>query len=211
MIGLVLVCHSARLAESVAELAAQMGGPELAIAAAGGLDQPGSPLGTDAALVARAIAEVWSPDGVLVLMDLGSAVLSAEMALDLLPRERRDRVLLTEAPLVEGAVAAAVAAALGGSLDDVAAEARGGLAAKAAQLAPSAGESAPSVPGGSPVRSGLLAAAAGSPVPLRGARCGSSSRIVSGSTRGRPRCSCAQPRRSTPRSPSPTSPRGAGR
>ena len=144
MIGLVLVSHSARLADGVAELAAQMAGPELAIAVAGGLDLPGKPLGTDAALVAQAIERVWSPDGVLVLMDLGSAVLSAELALDLLPDERRDGVLLCAAPLVEGAVAAAVAAALGGSLESVAAEARAGLAAKAAHLAtPDAPAAAP--------------------------------------------------------------------
>ena len=68
-------------------------------------------------LVARAIDEVWSDDGVLVLMDLGSAVLSAEIALELLADERRDRVLLTEAPFVEGAVAAAVAAAVGAGLE----------------------------------------------------------------------------------------------
>ncbi|MCX6374378.1 MAG: phosphoenolpyruvate--protein phosphotransferase [Actinobacteria bacterium] len=134
MVGLVLVCHSARLAESVAELAAQVAGKGLRIGVAGGLDLPGSPLGTDAVRVARAIGEVWSEDGVLVLMDLGSAVLSAEMALDLLPEEWCDRILLTEAPLVEGAVAAAVAAGLGDSLQKVAEEARGALAAKAAHL-----------------------------------------------------------------------------
>ena len=134
MVGLVLVCHSAKLAEGVAELAAQMGGEGLRIAVAGGLDQPGSPLGTDAARVARAVEDVWSEDGVLVLMDLGSAVLSAEMALELLPVGRRENVVLTEAPLVEGAVAAAVAAGLGDPLSKVAGEARGGLAAKTAHL-----------------------------------------------------------------------------
>jgi phosphoenolpyruvate-protein phosphotransferase/dihydroxyacetone kinase phosphotransfer subunit len=137
VIGLVIVSHSARLAEGVAELAAQMGGEGLHIGLAGGLDQPGEPLGTDATSVARAIEETWSEDGVLVLMDLGSAVLSAELALDLLPEERRRRVLLTEAPLVEGAVAAAVAAAQGASLETAAAEARGGLAGKMAHLAAS--------------------------------------------------------------------------
>jgi phosphocarrier protein FPr len=135
VIGLVLVSHSARLAEGAAELAAQMAGPDVRIVATGGLDQPDSPLGTDATLVAAAIERAWSPDGVLVLMDLGSAVLSAELALELLPPERRERVRLTAAPLVEGAVAAAVAAALGGTLDTVAGEARDGLAAKAAHLA----------------------------------------------------------------------------
>ena len=138
MVGLVLVCHSAKLAEGVAELAAEMGGDSLRIGVAGGLDQPGDPLGTDAVRVARAIEEVWSEDGVLVLMDLGSAVLSAETALDLLPEERRDRIQLAEAPLVEGAVAAAVAAGLGDSLERVADEARGALAAKAAHLGPRA-------------------------------------------------------------------------
>ena len=146
MVGLVLVCHSARLAEGTAELAAQMGGAELRIAAAGGLDLPGAPLGTDATRVMRAIDEVWSEDGVLVLVDLGSAVLSAEMAVELLPEERRGAVLLTAAPFVEGAVAAAVSAGLGDSLDTVAREARGALAGKAAQLAEPAEPAAGSTP-----------------------------------------------------------------
>jgi multiphosphoryl transfer protein len=99
------------------------------------MDLPDRPLGTDAALISRAIEAAWADDGVLVLMDLGSAVLSAEMAAEMLPDEQRSRVLLCEAPLVEGAVAAAVAARLGDRLDQVAAEARGGLAGKAAHLA----------------------------------------------------------------------------
>ena len=134
MVGLVLVSHSARLAEGVVELAAQMAGPDVRIGAAGGLDEPGGALGTDAARVLRAIDDVWSEDGVLVLMDLGSAVLSAELALDLLDEERRARVRLTAAPFVEGAVAAGVSAGLGESLDGVAAAARGGLEAKTSQL-----------------------------------------------------------------------------
>ena len=134
MVGLVIVSHSARLAEGVAELARGVGGADLALAATGGLDLPGQPLGTDALLVLRAIEAVYADDGVVVLMDLGSAVLSAELALDLLPAERRDHVVLCEAPLVEGAVAAAVQARLGSPLSQVLAEARGVLAAKAAHL-----------------------------------------------------------------------------
>ena len=95
---------------------------------------PDHPIGTDAVLVMAAIDRAWSDDGVLVLMDLGSAVLSAEMAIDLMPEERRANVLLCEAPIVEGAVAAAVTAKLGASLDRVAQEARGGLAGKIAHL-----------------------------------------------------------------------------
>ena len=138
MVGLVVVSHSARLADGVVELAAQIAGPGVRIGAAGGLDEPEGALGTDAARVLRAIEDVWSEDGVLVLMDLGSAVLSAELAADLLDEERRGKLLLTEAPLVEGAVAAAVAAGLGDPLDAVAAAARAGLAGKAAHLAPAA-------------------------------------------------------------------------
>ena len=165
MVGLVLVCHSARLAEGTAELAAQVGGAELRIAVAGGLDQPGEPLGTDADRVMRAIEEVWSEDGVLVLMDLGSAVLSAEMAVDLLPEERRGNILLTAAPFVEGAVAAAVAAGLGDSLERVALEARGALAAKAAHLSEPAGGPA-SMPAVVPAKPDDAAATSGSAAPM---------------------------------------------
>src|SRR6266545_475830 len=134
VIGIVLVSHSPKVAEGVAELAREMGGADVRLEAVGGLDMPDRPMGTDAVLVMQAIERAWSEDGVLVLMDLGSAVLSAEMALDMLPTDRRGRVLLCEAPFVEGAVAAAVAAKLGRSLAEVAEEARGGLGPKAAHL-----------------------------------------------------------------------------
>jgi multiphosphoryl transfer protein len=134
MVGIVLVSHSATLAAGVRELAAEMAGPDVRLELAGGIDAPEPALGTDAVRVAEAIARADSGDGVLVLMDLGSAVLSAETALDLLTPEQQGRVLLSEAPLVEGAVAAAVAARLGAPLAEVAAEARGGLQGKVAHL-----------------------------------------------------------------------------
>jgi multiphosphoryl transfer protein len=133
VVGLVIVSHSATLAEGVAELARGMGA-EVPIELAGGIDAPEPALGTDATRVLEAIERADQGDGVLMLMDLGSAVLSAEMALDLLPPERREHVVLSEAPLAEGAVAAAVTAKLGASLADVAAEARGALEAKASHL-----------------------------------------------------------------------------
>jgi phosphoenolpyruvate-protein phosphotransferase/dihydroxyacetone kinase phosphotransfer subunit len=151
VIGIVLVSHSPKVAEGVAELAREMGGADIRLEPVGGLDLPERPMGTDAVLVMQAIERVWSEDGVLVLMDLGSAVLSAEMALDMLPPDRRDRVLLCEAPFVEGAVAAAVAAKLGRSLQEVADEARGGLGPKSAHLGgpvPSLQAPAEEVPGG---------------------------------------------------------------
>ena len=134
MVGIVIVSHSATLAAGVREVAAEMAGPDVRLELAGGIEAPEPALGTDATRVAEAIARADSGDGVIVLMDLGSAVLSAETALELLTEEQRKRVLLCEAPLVEGAVAAAVAARLGSSLQAVAAEARGGLQGKAAQL-----------------------------------------------------------------------------
>ncbi|MFN6515148.1 MAG: phosphoenolpyruvate--protein phosphotransferase [Nostoc sp. CreGUA01] len=135
MVGIVIVSHSKQLALGVQELAAQMvrGGVPIAIAA--GIEDPQNPLGTDPMQVSEAIAAVFCDDGVLVLMDLGSALLSAEMALEFLPEEQRQKVYLCEAPLVEGAMAAVVAAAAGSNIQQVMAEARGALVAKATQLA----------------------------------------------------------------------------
>lgn len=146
MVGLVIVSHSHRLASGLAELAREMGGSDVPIEIAAGLALPEHPIGTDAVLVMEAVDRAWSEDGVLVLMDLGSAVLAAEMALDLLPAERRPKILLCEAPLVEGAVAAAVTARLGAPLELVAAEARGGLAGKVAHLGVAAPDVAVPVP-----------------------------------------------------------------
>jgi phosphocarrier protein FPr len=134
MISLVIVSHSARLADGVAELAREMAGSDVQIATAGGLDMPDRPLGTDAALVMRAIEAVYSEEGVLVLADMGSALLSAEFAIDMLDSAQQTHILLCDAPLVEGAVAAAVQARIGGTLDQAAQEARSSLTAKQAHL-----------------------------------------------------------------------------
>jgi multiphosphoryl transfer protein len=132
VVGIVVVSHSDALAQGVVTLAREMGGEDLALVAAGGTDEPGV-LGTDATRVLAAIEQAMSADGVLVLMDLGSALMSTELAVDLLG-ETPGRVVLSEAPLVEGTVAAAAAASGGASLDEVAAEARGALAMKTSQL-----------------------------------------------------------------------------
>jgi dihydroxyacetone kinase phosphotransfer subunit len=117
VIGIVLVSHSARLAEGVKDLAEGMTGGAVKIAAAGG--GPDGSLGTSAELIGAAIDTVYDPDGVLILMDLGSAVMSAEVAVESLDRERAGHVLLSNAPLVEGAVVAAVEASIGKSLAEV--------------------------------------------------------------------------------------------
>lgn len=128
MIGLVLVSHSAALAAGVRELAEGMARVPIALAA--GIDDPDHPIGTDALKVLAAIESVYSPDGVVVLMDLGSALLSAETALELLDDDKRPHVFLSDASFVEGAIAAAVQAGIGSPVERVLAEARGALAAK---------------------------------------------------------------------------------
>lgn len=134
MVGIVIVSHSKQLALGVRELAAQMVQGQVPLAVAGGVDDAENPLGTDVMQVHQAIETVYSDAGVIVLMDMGSALLSAEMALEFLLPEQRNNIRLCEAPLVEGAVAAVVCAAAGGSIEQVLAEARGALAAKASQL-----------------------------------------------------------------------------
>ncbi|QFS44129.1 PTS-Fru-EIIA, PTS system, fructose-specific IIA component [Nostoc sphaeroides CCNUC1] len=134
VIGIVIVSHSKQLALGVRELAAQMVQGQVSIAVAAGIEDPENPLGTDPIQVYEAIASVFSDDGVLVLMDLGSALLSAEMAIEFLPEAQQQKVYLCEAPLVEGAIAAVVAAAAGRDIHQVMAEARGALLAKATQL-----------------------------------------------------------------------------
>ena len=132
-VGLVVVSHSRPLAEAAVTLARQMlPGAQVAIEVAAGTDDGG--LGTDAVAVSAAITAADSGDGVVVLMDLGSAVMSAETALELLDDDVRERVLLSSAPLVEGLVGAVVVASGGADRDRVAAEALRGLAPKQAHL-----------------------------------------------------------------------------
>lgn len=121
MIHLVIVSHSRRIALGVAELARQMAPPALQISAVGGLDEENGPpvLGVDALQILAALRRTDAPDGTLILVDLGSAVLSAETALDMLEPEQRGRCRISNAPLVEGAVVAAVEAGLNHTLDDV--------------------------------------------------------------------------------------------
>ncbi len=118
MVGLVLVSHSAELAHGLAELAGQVAGTEVCIEPAGG--GPDGGLGTSSARVTEAIRRAERGDGVVVLGDLGSAILTVRAVLENEFNATHGRVRLVDAPLVEGAVAAAVMAAAGCSLDEVA-------------------------------------------------------------------------------------------
>ncbi|MEA2496514.1 MAG: phosphoenolpyruvate---glycerone phosphotransferase subunit DhaM [Thermoleophilaceae bacterium] len=115
MVGLVLVSHSEDIARGLAELASQMAGPEVSIETAGGL--PGGGLGTDDDRVRDAIRHADRGEGVVVIGDLGSALLTVRHVLE---RNGNGRVVLADAPLVEGAVAAAVIASTGANVDEVA-------------------------------------------------------------------------------------------
>lgn len=133
VVGIVVVCHSRALARAAVALAQEMVHSQpVKIVTAAGLDD--TTFGTDAGQIVRAITAADTGAGVVVLMDLGSAVLSAELALDLLDGAR-SRVVLCPAPLVEGLIVAAVAAAGGATRDEVAAEAAEALAGKAELLA----------------------------------------------------------------------------
>lgn len=114
LVGIVVVSHSATIAEGVVELARQMAGPDVKLVAAGGAAD-GS-LGTDAARIAEAIAEADAGAGVVILVDLGSAVLASKLALDMVGPEIAGRTRISGGPIVEGAVVAAVQASAGDGL-----------------------------------------------------------------------------------------------
>jgi PTS hybrid protein len=121
-VGLVLVSHSSSIAEGLAELAAQVAGPSVPIVAIGGAAD-GS-LGTDGGKVLDALRNAAAAGGAVVLMDLGSSVLSVRAAQAELSAEELERLVIADAPLVEGTIAAAVTASTGASSQEVAAAAQ---------------------------------------------------------------------------------------
>ena len=130
MVHLILVSHHPALAQALAELAAQVSADPATIHTAAGIDDADNPIGTDAVRIMAAIDAADNPDGILILVDLGSAILSAQTALDLVGPDVAARCRIAAAPFVEGALSAAVAAASGADLATVAREAEGALLAK---------------------------------------------------------------------------------
>jgi len=116
-VGIVIVSHSPKIAEGAADMVRQMVGDSVPLAWTGGNPEGG--LGTDVAAIIAAIERAWSDAGVAVLVDLGGAETNSEMAIDMLESSRREKVVVCEAPVVEGAVMAATEASGGATLDAV--------------------------------------------------------------------------------------------
>jgi dihydroxyacetone kinase phosphotransfer subunit len=116
-VGIVIVSHSPLVAEGTADMVRQMVGDEVPLAWCGG--DPGGGLGTSVEAILGAIDRAWSPRGVAILVDLGGAETNSEMAIEMLPEERRGLAVICNAPIVEGAVMAATEASSGATLDEV--------------------------------------------------------------------------------------------
>lgn len=116
-VGIVIVSHSSKVAEGAADMVHQMVGDTVPLAFTGGNGEGG--LGTDVAKIIEAIDSAWSEAGVAVLIDLGGAETNTEMAIEMLEEERQSRVVICNAPIVEGAVIAATEASGGSPLDIV--------------------------------------------------------------------------------------------
>ena len=113
-VGIVIVSHSPLVAEGTADMVRQMVGDEVPLAWCGGNSEGG--LGTSVESILRAIDKAWSEAGVAIFVDLGGAETNSEMAVEMLPEERTGRVVICNAPIVEGAVIAATEASGGAPL-----------------------------------------------------------------------------------------------
>lgn len=121
MVGLVIVAQSQKLAEGIREVAAPMAGGDVRIVAAGGMKN--GVLGTDIVRILEGILTADSGDGVVVIADMESSLVNCEAALELMDDEKRKRVRIADAPIFEGAFAAAVEASMGSSVEEVTAAA----------------------------------------------------------------------------------------
>ena len=116
-VGIVIVSHSPLVAEGAADMVRQMVGDEVPLAWCGG--NPDGGLGTSVEAIMAAIDRAWSDAGVAILVDLGGAETNSEMAIEMLDSGRREKVVVCNAPVVEGAVMAATEASGGASLAEV--------------------------------------------------------------------------------------------
>lgn len=125
MIGIVIVSHSNKISTGIVELCKEMARDNIKIISAGGTRD--KRLGTDATLIKEAIEEANSSDGVAILADMGSSIMSSEMAIEMLPEEIREKIIILDAPIVEGSLAVAIQACISNDLEDIK---RAGMEAK---------------------------------------------------------------------------------
>lgn len=117
MVGIVVVSHSRKLAQEIINFSMEMAQSDIKVINAGGAD--GERFGTDATKIMDAINEADDGSGVLILVDLGSAIMSANMALEFLDENIQNRVYIADAPIVEGCIAAVSQASIGAGLEEV--------------------------------------------------------------------------------------------
>lgn len=117
MIGLVIVSHSNKISTGIVELCREMVRDNIKVISAGGTRD--GALGTDTTLIMDAIEEANSGDGVAILADMGSSIMSSEMAIEMLPEKVRRKVILLDAPIVEGSIAVAIQAYLSKDLEEI--------------------------------------------------------------------------------------------
>jgi phosphoenolpyruvate---glycerone phosphotransferase subunit DhaM len=116
-VGIVIVSHSPDVAKGAADMVRQMVGTNVPLAWCGG--NPAGGLGTSVEAIVKALEVAWSDAGVVIMVDMGGAETNSEMAIEMLPEPRRGRVVVCNAPVVEGAVMAATEAASGATLEAV--------------------------------------------------------------------------------------------
>ena len=116
MVSLVLISHSKKIVEGIKELVSQMS-DDVKIAVAGGTDD--NRIGTDAIKIMSAIEDVYSDDGILIFYDLGSALMNAELALDMIDEKIKNKVEISKSSLVEGAFVAGIESSMGKNMEEI--------------------------------------------------------------------------------------------
>lgn len=117
MVGILIVSHSEEVAQGAKKLATEMMQGDVPLAAVGGTKD--GRLGTDSNLIYEALNKLNSDDGVIVLADMGSSVMNTELAFEFFSDEEQDKFKIANAPLVEGAINAALQSSFGKDLDEV--------------------------------------------------------------------------------------------
>lgn len=117
MIGLVIVSHSSKISEGVVDLCYEMAGEDLKIISAGGTSD--GRIGTDPMLIKESIEKTYDGDGVVILADIGSSIMSSELAIEMLEEEIKEKTIILDAPIVEGSIAVSVQASISNDMEEI--------------------------------------------------------------------------------------------